>query len=38
MIEYIGMADTFMLSAILPFVGFVVLLLGLKTKFKAEFK
>ncbi|MDG1692600.1 MAG: MFS transporter, partial [Methylophilaceae bacterium] len=38
MIEYSGMANTFMLSAVLPFVGFFVLLLGLKTKFKAEFK
>jgi len=38
MIEYSGMANTFMLSAILPFVGFFILLLGLKTKFKAEFK
>ena len=38
MIEYSGMADTFMLSAILPLVGFIVLLFGLKTKFKAEFK
>ena len=38
MIEYSGMANTFMFSAILPFVGFFVLLLGLKTKFKADFK
>jgi len=38
MIEYSGMENTFMLSAVLPFVGFFVLLLGLKTKFKAEFK
>jgi len=36
MIEYSGMANTFMLSAILPFIGFFVLMLGLNTKFKAE--
>ena len=38
MIEYSGMANTFMISAILPFIGFFVLMLGLKTKFKAELK
>ncbi|MBT5166379.1 MAG: MFS transporter [Nitrosomonadales bacterium] len=38
MIEYSGMANTFMLSAILPFLGFMVLILGLKTKFKADLK
>ena len=38
MIQYSGMANTFMLSAILPFIGFLVLILGLKTKFKAELK
>tara|TARA_B100001142_G_scaffold55226_1_gene53667 strand:+ start:1176 stop:2339 length:1164 start_codon:yes stop_codon:yes gene_type:complete len=38
MIEYSGMANTFMLSAILPFLGFMVLFLGLKTKFKADLK
>ena len=38
MIEYSGMANTFMLSAILPFFGFMVLILGLKTKFKADLK
>jgi len=29
------MANTFMFSAILPFVGFLVLFLGLKTKLRA---
>ena len=38
MIEYSGMANTFMLSAILPFLGFMVLIVGLKTKFKADLK
>jgi len=38
MIEYSGMVNTFMLSAILPFLGFMVLILGLKTKFKADLK
>ena len=35
MIQYYGMANTFMFSAILPFVGFLVLFLGLKTKLRA---
>lgn len=36
MIQYYGMANTFMFSAILPFVGFLVLFLGLKKKLRAE--
>ncbi len=36
MIGYFGIANTFIFSAVLPLFGFFVLLLGLRTKFKAE--
>jgi PPP family 3-phenylpropionic acid transporter len=38
MIGYFGIANTFIFSAVLPLFGFFVLLLGLRTKFKAELK
>ena len=36
MIGYFGIANTFIFSALLPLIGFFVLLLRLKTSFKAQ--